>query len=159
VTTNRRTIRRVGRVRLTPETIAAWHACDSVALHAALGLSCMHASPLPGAITALGVDEGDDASDGTAWAETIPQALKLQKALIEAAGWPEDRRAVYGERLAAAQAEVRYAASLVLHPDRGGQGTRCDPVSRQQDLKEARGKVAYWNQLLADLEQHATELK
>ena len=43
--------------RITPDVIAAWHACDYNALHIALGLRVWEASPLPDSIIEIGVGE------------------------------------------------------------------------------------------------------
>src|SRR5262245_57327134 len=92
MTTKRRTLRRdVRKDRLTPEVIAAWKACDYAALHSALGLRPWEASPLPREITAFGVDPDDVIDDGTNWSKSLPQALNLQRKLIERVGWPDCR--------------------------------------------------------------------
>ncbi|MFZ3247917.1 MAG: hypothetical protein WB037_18650 [Pseudolabrys sp.] len=137
--------------RITPDVIAAWHACDYNALHIALGLKVWEASPLPDCITELGVCE-DETPSAPAFEDSYPKVIKLQRELLKQGGWPKGCRAAYEKNLARAEEDERECAALVKHPDRGGQGTGSDMVSRRRDLKKAREEVAYRKVLLADLE-------
>ena len=137
--------------RITPDVIAAWHACDYNALHIALGLKVWEASPLPDCITELGVCE-DETPSAPAFEDVYPKVIKLQRELLKQGGWPKGCRAAYEKNLARAEEDERECAALVKHPDRGGQGTGSDMVSRRRDLKKAREEVAYRKVLLADLE-------
>jgi hypothetical protein len=143
MSTKRRTLRRGGRKgRLTPEVIAAWLAADFHALHCALGLRVWEASPLPREITPLGCD--DDGADR--------QAVELQRRLLAAAGWP-DCRHVYEANLREAQGWASSCRELVKYPDRGGQGTNCDPASRREALRRAEAEVRYRKELLTGLDE------
>lgn len=85
------------RRRINDEAIAAWKVADEDALHEALrltpglGLCC---SPLPQELFCFGVTGGgfrgqDDSIIGPR--EQYEEALGLQCALVEAAGWPDCR--------------------------------------------------------------------
>ena len=151
MTTKRTRIRRPQKRRITPEAIAAWHACDYNALHIALGLRVWEASPLPECIIEIGVCE-DKLPSAPAFADSYPKVIKLQRDLLKVAGWPKGCRAAYEKNLARAKEEERARAALVKHPDRGGQGTGSDLASRRRDLEEAREGVAYRKDLIAWLD-------
>ncbi len=139
--------------RMTPEIIEAWKRADYNALHLLLRLQPWDSSPLPKEITPLGVCEDDFPvdSDVQDWDRRSQEAaIKLQRRLLEIAGWP-DCRHEYEKNLKDAEEWADYCRELVRHPDRGGQGTRCDPKSRREDLEEAVAKVAYRRELLAGL--------
>lgn len=137
--------------RITPDVIAAWHACDYNALHIALGLRVWEASPLPDSIIEIGV--GEDGPPATpAFADSYSKVIALQRELLKVAGWPKGCRAAYEKNLARAEEDERDCADLVKHPDRGGQGTGSDLTSRRRDLKEAREMVAYRKELIAWLD-------
>ena len=142
--TARRPRRRTPRRRISPEAIAAFQAADYSALHLALSLPPWARSPLPREITSFGVSDDDDLRDD--------QAIKLQRELLAAVGWPDCRDA-YQQRLADAEKTVAYYTELVRHPDRGGIGTNSDPASRRRALQEAEADVAYRRQLLEDLDE------
>jgi len=151
--TNRKPLRRNLRRRISPAAVAAWQAADFCALHSALGLLPWEMSPLPDTITALGVSEQNAplVQGGTnSFDNSYAQALELQRELLAIAGWP-DCRAAYEENLREAESMAAYYLELVEHPERGGQGTGCDPASRAIKLKEARSDVAYRKRLLSEL--------
>jgi hypothetical protein len=155
MTTKRRTIRRGGRGRITPEVIAAWGAGDYGALHLALHLHPWCHSPLPKEIICLGVDQNSpphflDVQQREDWR----QAAALQAELLKIAGWPDCRQA-YRKNLADALKWQRYCKELVQFPERGGQGTGCDPASRRRDLEKAETEVAYRRRLLEELDEAA----
>jgi len=140
--TNRKPVNRSRTRQLTPEAIAAWEAADYLALHRALDLAPWDASPLPYEITALGVDDDDVDSahanvrgDGP-WKRSLEPAIKLQRQLLKIAGWPDCRKE-YEENLESDQGWLDYCRELVEHPERGGQGTGCDPESRRRALQQA----------------------
>lgn len=140
---------------LTPETIAAWMACDFSALHCALGLKSWEPSPLPreiseGGCSADDLPENAD-SDTRPWVMELKRSLTLQHKLLSAVGWPTDCRAAYEANLRKAKQEVREARELIKHPERGGIGTGCDPVSRRERLAEAERELDYCKRLLAGL--------
>jgi hypothetical protein len=69
--------------KITPEAIEAFEAGDYHALHQALGLKPWEHSPLPLAVTALGVRPGEPPS----WDNSTMswrQAQELQRALVDA---------------------------------------------------------------------------
>ena len=151
--TNRTPIGRKSVLKITPEAIGAWERADFNALHRLLGLAPWEASPLPYEITALGCSEDDlpigpDARD---WDKSLPKAVALQKQFLAVAGWP-DCRNIYEEELHDAEEWAAYCRELVEHPDRGGQGTGCDPQSRRKALKTALAKVEYRKRLLTELD-------
>ena len=153
--TNRTRIRRPGKkARITDEVIRAWKACDEDALRVALNLTPWNHSPLPEEITSLGVSQGEppdwlvDVHHRADWFK----AQKLQRELLNVAGWPNCRQ-VYRDNLAEASRWQRDCKSLVDNPEYGGQGTRCDPISRQEDLEEAKARVAYRRALLDGLDK------
>jgi hypothetical protein len=154
--TNRVPIRRLSKGRITPEAINAWKRCDSDAPHLALGLAPWEQSPLPEEVTSLGVSEDNppDPKNIGAWDSSYDKAIKLQRKLVATVGWP-DCRAAYEANLKEAKEWAAYCAKLVKHPELGGQGTGCDPVSRRAALKEAQKRVAYRKKLLADLDHEA----
>jgi hypothetical protein len=154
MSTNRTRKRRPPRgLRITPEVIAAWQACDESALRCALGLAPWEKSPLPLEITAGGVSEDDPPSaTNTLHDESHDRALKLQRLLLAAAGWPDCAQA-YRENLAEAESWRDYCKELIAHPWRGGTGTGCDPASRQRALQDAEASVAYRRQLLDELDE------
>jgi hypothetical protein len=137
--TIRHPINRPPKVKITPEVIAAWKACDGDALHDLLRLQTFDSSPLPKEITALGVSEDD------------PRIFELQRKLLEVAGWPDCRRA-YEENLRDAEEWRDYCAKVIVHPLMGGQGTGCDPASRRRSLEEAETEVTYRRALLEGLD-------
>lgn len=139
--------------RITPDVIAAWLAADYMALHRALGLHPWEASPLPYTITSLGVSEElvASADPKNPHEQTYAQALELQRELLAVAGWPAEAREAYQQNLREAQERTRYCVEMVAHPERGGQGTGCDPASRQAALEAALDGVAYYQELLDDL--------
>ncbi len=94
MSTKRRTIRRGKNGQLTPEAIAAWHACDYNALHCALGLYPHEMSPLPSEVISLGVTEGDvpDPDSTSPFEQSYWKAIELQRKLLAVAGWPADAR-------------------------------------------------------------------
>jgi hypothetical protein len=150
--------RRLGKARkhqITPEAIAAWQACDYLALHCALGLGPGEASPLPEEITALGISEETAAAVRSntqrCYEMSYPTALALQRELLAIAGWPDCRDA-YEKNLADAERDVAYCYDLVRDPDSGGRGTGYDMASRRRKLKEALAELAYRKRLLAELE-------
>ena len=150
--TKRRPLRRDLRRRITPEVVAAWQAADYRTLHCALGLRPWEASPLPREITALGVHPGDERPDSELpWDQSKPVALELQRQLLAIAGWPACRDH-YLENLRDAEEMARYYQELVDDPERGGQGTGSDPVSRRRDLQRALEEVAYRKALLDGLD-------
>jgi len=157
--TNRTPVNRRRIRQLSPEVIAAWTACDFHALHRALGLGPADSSPLPYEVTALGVGDDDDLplepnhprSNGP-WARSLKTAVTLQRQLLRIAGWPDCRKA-YEENLAEAQKWADYCRDLVEHPEHGGIGTGCDPVSRRRSLQEAEEQVAWRKQLLEELDE------
>jgi hypothetical protein len=159
MTTNRKPVNRSRTRQISPEAIAAWEVADFHALHRALGLGPADASPLPYEITALGVydDDGDDDSeranirgDGP-WKRSLKPAVRLQRQLLKIAGWPDCRKE-YEENLASDERWLDYCRELVEHPERGGQGTGCDPESRRRALQQAEERVAWRKQLLAELD-------
>jgi hypothetical protein len=106
---------------------------------------------LPLEVTPLGIDEDDiDPEDRENYKSDL-KTLKLQKELLAIAGWP-NCKAVYEEELRDAEKYAAYCQDLVDHPNRGGQGTGCDPVSRQKALEEAKARVAYRKRLIAELD-------
>jgi hypothetical protein len=137
---------------IPPQAIDAWRRYDFTALHLALDLAPWEPSPLPAEIDGLGVSEDDppDPASANAWDMAYPKDIGLQRQLVAAAGWP-DCRTAYEKNLQEAQSWARYCCELVDHPERGGQGTGCDPQSRRQALEEAKADVAYRKKLLADL--------
>jgi hypothetical protein len=135
---------------IPPEAIDAWKRCDSTALHLALDLAPWEPSPLPAEIDGLGIHDAPDPASNNAWDMAYPKVIGLQRQLLAAAGWPDCRKA-YEENLKEAQSWARYCRELLEHPERGGQGTGCDPASRRQVLEEAKADVAYRKKLLADL--------
>ena len=145
--TRRTKIKRHGHKRLSPELIAAWHSCDYGALHVACGLQVWERSPLPREICAYGVD----AINGVG-----RESLYWQRLLLEAAGWPSDCRVAYEANLKEAEHQRDRCIELLRHPERGGIGTGCDPISRRRKLEEAEEWVAYRQQLLAELEAETT---
>jgi hypothetical protein len=154
MTTKRRTIRRGGTRRITPEVVAAWQAADYSALHCALGLGPWEPSPLPVEITALGcsLDDIPEQDSSSCWDDSLPKAQALQRQLLALAGWP-DCRAAYEENLAEARSMAKYCAMLVKHPERRHQGTGSDDASCLHSLREARAEVRYRKRLLDELEQ------
>jgi hypothetical protein len=78
------------------------------------------------------------------------KALKLQCALIAAAGWPEATRAAYEENLQEATQWERYCTALVEHPESGGQSTG-SVQSRRERLVDAKRRVLYRRKLLEEL--------
>ena len=71
--------------RITPDAIEAFRAGDFMALHAALDLAPYEPSPLPQSVEALGVDpDNPPRADGTAWAESWPKVVELQRELMAA---------------------------------------------------------------------------
>ena len=141
------------RRRVGDKAVAAWHKCDLVSLHQALGLHPWEASPLPDVISALGVSEElvASADPKSPFEQTYAQALELQRELLSVAGWPAEARAAYQQNLREAQGRARYCVEMVAHPERGGQGTGCDPASRQAALESALDEVAYRQDLLDEL--------
>jgi hypothetical protein len=155
--TNRTPKRRGGRRgRITPEAIAAWQACDYMALHCALGLRPWEASPLSSEVDALGVSETNppDPNSTRCYDQTYSKAIKLQRALVAAAGWP-DCKTAYEKNLAEAVDWLSYCTEMVRHPERGHKGTGSDPASRRRALAEAEAEVSYRKELLDDLDEHA----
>jgi hypothetical protein len=68
--------------RITAEALEAYGARDYLRLHRALGLRPWQRSPLPLAVTALGVDQGDaPPDDGTMLAASWELAAELQRDL------------------------------------------------------------------------------
>jgi len=123
-----------------------------MALHHALGLMPWEPSPLPREITALGINENDlSAVDANEARDRGRQkALRLQKQLLELAGWPNCRQQ-YEENLRKAEEDAAYCRERVEHPPSGEYGTGCDPESRQERLEDAENEVEYRKQLLAEL--------
>jgi hypothetical protein len=153
MTTKRRTLRRGGRGCITPEAVAAWQACDYLALHSAFSLTPWQHSPLPVEVICLGVSQDSppdflDAPQREDWRK----AQALQRQLLEAAGWP-DCRHVYRENLAEALQWQRYCEEEMDHCSH--QGTGSDLASRRRKLREAKDDVAYRKRLLAELEDKA----
>ena len=155
--TKRRPLQRDRKPRLTPEAIAAWQACDQRALQCALGLDPYgEPSPLPSEITAAGVSEDLPPRPNSTLArdQSYGKVIALQRALVQAAGWPDCREA-YAHNLAEAEEWRAYCAELVRDPDAGPRGTGSDLASRQARLKEAREEVAYRCRLLAEFDPKA----
>ena len=152
--TNRRPIKRGRKVKLTPEAIAAWQACDQRALACALGLnSFCDPSPLPSEITAFGVspDMPPHPNSDRPWDQAYGKMIELQRELLAVAGWPDCRQA-YERNLADAEESRDYYAMLIRDPGARYQGTGMDTASLRQRLKEAREEVAYRKKLLAGLD-------
>jgi hypothetical protein len=92
-----------------------------------LGLQPRERSPLPIEITGLGVSETEPPDPPlTGFDASYPKGLKLQRALVAAAGWPADCLRAYDDNLREAQEWQRYCRHLVAHPEEGGQGTGSD---------------------------------
>jgi hypothetical protein len=70
--------------RITPEVLACYQAKDYRALHRALSLRPWQASPLPLAVTPLGVDQDRAPDDGTAFSASWPLAQTLQREIEQA---------------------------------------------------------------------------
>jgi hypothetical protein len=145
--TNRRKIDRNKGGAITPEVVASWHAADYSALHTALGLKPWQESPLPPELH--GIDEAT-ADLTNKWGR---QSLRLQRKLMKLCGWPNDCRHVYEEDLKEAISWRDYCLELIRHPEYGGQGTGCDPISRRRKLEKAEEKVAYYKHLLDALDE------
>jgi hypothetical protein len=103
---------------------------------------------LPSEIIAGGVSETDppDPKSAHLFDLSYSKAIKLQRALLKVAGWP-DCRALYAANLSEAERWAGYCAE----PDHGGQdgGT---PASRRRKLEDARLRGAYRQRLLAELD-------
>jgi hypothetical protein len=149
--TRRRPLRRNLRRRINDQAIAAWKACDFLALHRALALHPWERSPLPIEVTALGVCEDSVRGGETPWDESCATALALQRELMELAG-PPDCRAAYEQNLKEAEQYAAHAQELIDHPERGGHGTGGDPASRQRALDDALVELAWRKELLAALD-------
>jgi hypothetical protein len=156
--TNRRPLRRGRKLKISPEAIAAWQACDQRALACALGLnSFCDPSPLPSEITASGVspDMPPHPNSDLARDESYGKVLTIQRELLAVAGWPDCRQA-YERNLREAEESHDYYAMLIRDPDARYQGTGMDTASLRQRLKEAREEVTYRKKLLADLDAKET---
>jgi hypothetical protein len=144
MTTKRRTIRRGGRGRITPEVIAAWRAGDYGALHLALHLHPWCHSPLPKEIICLGVDQNSpphflDVQQREDWR----QAAALQAELLKIAGWPDCRQA-YRKNLADALKWQRYwqGAGAISRARRPGHRLRSGLASARPGESRNRSRLS-----------------
>jgi hypothetical protein len=148
MTTNRRRPDRNKR-HISPQAIEAWKRADYSALHMALDLHPWQSSPLPIEVSVLGVSEDYLDEDDEHYQDDL-KSLALQREFLALCGWP-DCREVYEKELREAERSVAYYRDLVEHPEHGGIGTGCDPISRRRSLEEAEARVEYRRELLAEL--------
>jgi hypothetical protein len=79
------------------------------------------------------------------------KALRLQKQLLDLAGWPSCRQQ-YAENLREAEEDAAYCRERFEHPPAGEYGTGTDPQSRRERLEDAIAEVEYRRELLEGLE-------
>jgi hypothetical protein len=156
MSTKRRVIDRGKGGRLTPDIIAAWHACDFSALHHLLRLHPWDSSPLPKEIAGgIGVDQDDlldfDPDTASPADQALPKVVAIQAELLAVAGWPTGARAAYEENLVEAVELANWCRQQVEHPNPGEIGTGCDPESRHEKMLQAEAEVEYRKELIAEL--------
>jgi hypothetical protein len=133
-------LKRRGAFHINEAAVLAWKACDHNALHQALGLKPWDPSPLPAAVTDLGVD----GSDENAWeVDTWHESIALQKELLARAG-PPDLAAVRR----ACEANLKEAAEFLAY-------LRKDKPVELHVLKTAQENLAWRKKLLAELDAEA----
>jgi hypothetical protein len=144
--TTRKPVNRRRTRQLSPEAIAAWCACDYRALHCALGLKPMEASPLPYEISILGVDDSDFdqmrasvRGDGP-WSRSLKRAVRLRRQLIKVAGYPSEARRVLEENLAEAIRNFDIARNDIGNP------------TRQARLEDCEAWIAFYKEHLNELD-------
>jgi hypothetical protein len=136
--------------RITDEAIAAWKACDHLALNRALRLTGR--SPLPLEVTALGGGEDEELDDDRCWDQDHAEVLELQRELFAIAGPPDKEavRAAYQKHADDAEMMVDYYRACIADPSRGSVGVAAE---RKRMMAEELMDLRFYQGLLAELDE------